>query len=271
MLAQPYLWFLDSKMSKVDYDRQLQEMYHNVKHLIWRQYIGVAVDTRRFSTYVRYQDCFRKFDSSWKDPYDSNWDHYQEVTGKGLYRIEKLGKPHLRMFECQRNQVIDIPFDAIVSSRSTGYPKVAYSADEFLMGFISVLNVLDDLFVLPFTIASSHYDELMSWFHPDNFSKDIFPHIKALIQDAYKAASLLDIQQFPSLKDRYELLIHQMIDHMEKVIPTYCRGMYHNMVESKKEIQLLPQHHPILVEYRRIRKDLRKDYDQLNESDIKTW
>jgi hypothetical protein len=154
---------------------------------------------------------------------------------------------YLRFITSNAKQTIDLPVKAIVSTESAGFPKVAYSVDQYLVGYLGWLDALEEANQGDWESLTKLQSQLFS----ENFTETIYARIKDL-------SRYLLIESHPAneIKMFIQNLQDQMVLEMEQVIPTRCKPPYHHVIESRVEPSLLKRNHPIIAMYLTIRKKI---------------
>lgn len=225
-----FTWFLQPR-TESSYRKHHQDVVASASHLAWRCLIGVVVDKRLYPEANQFPHLFEGFNISFPpSPRQPWWDHYAEVTGKGQWLKREAGEDYLTLIPDDAPTVtLKIPLKAIVSDRATGFPKVAYNVEQFLVGYQSIL----DCFRSTMHNASQRLTFIRTLLHPKNFAEDVYASILTIIKSESITAS--DIDALEAL----------MIMDMRIRIPQQCKGMYHHAFATHIHPQVLKATTPI--------------------------
>jgi hypothetical protein len=233
--GRSFMWFLEPR-SEASYQLHHQDVIDDVPYLAWRCLKGIVVDKRLFPEANQYPQLLKGFTS--KVP---NAEHYAEITGKGqwLKRIDAVDYLTL-VSDDAPNTIIHIPFKAIVSNRSTGYPKVAYNVEQYLIGYRYILKVLTEG-LHDSTVVLSYLEPLM---FSRNFSPVVYDAIKKILDEIKLGKQLTQttVQTLESL----------MVEDMLTSIPQQCKGMYHHALAWHVRSSSYQGTDPIAVNFRKL-------------------
>ncbi len=238
------VWFLEKGLSKADYDQHKQDVEQLVSKSTWRDLYRIYVDFRLWEEGKVYQSLFSPIREGWYGEAQPDWIHFGDIAGKIMYRHFKGSIDYLRFISSDERQSMDIPVKAIVSTSSAGFPKVAYSVDQYLIGYLGWLDAfvaanqgnLKPLQVLQFQLTN------------ENFSEDIYPRVKDLSR--YLLSESHPAQEIDMWIRNLE---RQMIEEMFRVIPTRCKPPYHHVLEWRLDPKILERKHPLVEAYLKIR------------------
>jgi len=235
--GRSFMWFLEER-SEASYRQHHQDEVESAKHLAWRCLKGIVVDKRLFPEANQYPQLFEGFNA--KTP---NAHHYAEITGKVQWLKHIDGVDYLTLVpEDAPAMTILIPLTAIVSVRSTGFPKVAYNVEQYIMGYAYILEVLTK----GWQDVTSVVQALQPLMHPKNFSTAVFDAINK-IMDGLKQGQFITAPTIQAL----EAL---MIDDMLASIPEQCKGMYHHALEWNVSPSVFEQDSLLMQAYLKMRK-----------------
>lgn len=240
-----FTWFLEPR-SEASYQKHHREEIESAKHLAWRCLIGVVVDLRLYPQAKDYPRVLKGFTSSFPEhPPQPWWQYYAEVTGKGQWLIRLDGEDFLTLVCDEEPIELTIPLKAIVSSRSTGFPKVAYNVEQFLIAYFSLLALFTDAEMTQ--EARLHQATTL---HPllvePNFPLPILHMLEPLVR------SLLEGR--PIDPTSVHMLQTMMINDMLTQLERQCKGMYHHALEWTIDESILKVNHPFIHAYLGMRK-----------------
>jgi len=239
-----FTWFLEDR-GEARYRRHLEAVHQEVQHLAWRALIAVVVDKRLYPEAANHKTLFRPMTTSYphNEP-QAWWQHYAEVSGRGQWFIHREGKDYLTL-ACEDEAVtLTIPVKAIVSYRSTGFPKVAYNVEQFLIGYLTPLVLFADATLSKKARQTTVVD------------------LESILLEANYPVPILDLLKNYVNQWRIGMTIHadllhhlqtMMIQDMESQIERQCKGMYHHAIEWDVDPMILKNAHPLVKAYRRIR------------------
>jgi hypothetical protein len=240
-----FTWFLEPR-SDASYQRHHSEEIESAKHLSWRCLIGVVVDKRLFPKANEYPQLFRGFTSSFPaHPPQPWWQHYAEVTGKGQWLIRLNGEDYLTLVCDDEPMTLTIPLKAIVSSRSTGFPKVAYNVERYLLAYLEMLMLFTDA-TMTQEARLLQVTELQSTLLEVNYPLPILAIIQSLVRQ-WIDRNTID-------PTRVQLLQTMMINDMLTQLEIQCKGMYHHAMEWNLDASILKKNHPLIYAYLGMRK-----------------
>jgi hypothetical protein len=153
----------------------------------------------------------------------------------------------LRFIPHGEDVMIDIPIHAIVSSGSSGFPKVAYSVDQYLIGYLGWVDAIQ--------ASIDENPEGLNALEPqlleENFSNAVF----AAIQDMVQGLRLRRVEKDRSgWLDQLNQLIMLMMGEMKEKIPSRCKPPYFHPVELGVPPIILLRSHPLIETYLMLRK-----------------
>jgi hypothetical protein len=240
-----FTWFLEPR-SDASYQKHHSEEIESAKHLSWRCLIGVVVDKRLFPKANEYPQLFRGFTSSFPEhPPQPWWQHYAEVTGKGQWLIRLNGEDYLTLVCDDEPMTLTIPLKAIVSSRSTGFPKVAYNVERYLIAYLTWLTLFTDA-TLTQEARAHQVSELESTLLEVNYPMPILVIIQSLVRQ-WIDRNTID-------PTRVQLLQTMMINDMLTQLEIQCKGMYHHAIEWDLDSSVIKKNHPLIQAYVGMRK-----------------
>ena len=247
MAGRSSIWFLEEGLSKAVYDKHKLDVEQSVRKNTWRAIYRLYVDFRLWEKGKVFQSLFAPIASGWYGQAQPHWVHFGDIAGKTMFLHAIDNQDYLRFITSDTNQTIDIPVKAIVSTESAGFPKVAYSVDQYLVGYLGWLDALEEANQGDWESLT----KLQSQLFAENFTETIYARIKDLsrylLSESHPANEIKMFVQ--SLQD-------QMVLEMEQVIPTRCKPPYHHVIEWHVEPSVLKRNHPIINMYFTIRKKI---------------
>jgi len=135
-----YDWFLEEEEGTHAYTEQYASVQDGLEHCAWKALKGLVVDTRLWvgdETWLRYAKPV--------DIHHPRGQWFVEFTGQLRWVYSHLGRTWFDFVDNDTNVRFPIPLKAIVSDRSTGFPKVAYSSEQYVMGYVLILHWLETL------------------------------------------------------------------------------------------------------------------------------
>jgi len=243
-----FTWFLEDR-GQARYQRHRQDVMHEAKHLAWRALIAVVVDIRDYPNAKDYPPLFSPFHSAYPPaPKSPDWIHYKEVTGKGQWLAKTEQGYTLTLQTRDRGPNLVIPLSAIVSYRSTGFPKVAYNVEQFILGYQSWIDAFS-------TYRQDQQQGMVMLVHlfpyliPENYAPGVYTCMLNMV-NMIKERKLIEFTSIKALET-------SMITDMETRIPQQCKGIYQHALEWQVDPKILNQDSPIIHAYRRLRTQYR--------------
>lgn len=240
-----FTWFLEDR-GEARYRRHLEAVAKEARHLAWRALIAVVVDKRLYPDANHHPTLFHPTTTSYPpakpQPF---WQHYAEVSGRGQWLVHRDGEDYLTL-ACEDEAVtLTIPVKAIVSYRSTGFPKVAYNVEQFLIGYLTPLVLFADT-TLSKKARQTTVGDLESILLEANYPLPILDLLKNYVNQWRLGMTI-----HPDLLHHLQTM---MIQDMETQIERQCKGMYHHAIEWDVDPMILKNAHPLVTAYLRIRK-----------------
>ena len=241
------IWFLEGGLSKALYDKHKLDVEQSVRKNTWRAIYRIYVDFRLWEAGRGLQSLFTPITSGWYGEAQPHWIHFGDISGKTMFLHTIDNIDYLRFISSDNQHSMDIPVKAIVSTGSAGFPKVAYSVDQYLVGYLGWLDAFEEANQgrLGLLVA------LQAQLHQENFSEDIYPRIKDL-------SRYLLSESHPSNEIQHFIqnLQSQMVEEMVQVIPTRCKPPYHHVIEWHIDKHVLTRNHPMIQMYLTMRKKI---------------
>lgn len=237
-------WFLEEGLSKAVYDKHKQDVEEMVRSSTWRAILRLYVDFRFWEEGKAIKNLFSPIEASWYGNAKAHWVHFGDVAGKIMYLHWINNVEHVRFITSDENQAIDIPVKAIVSTSSAGFPKVAYSAEQYLVGYLGWLEAFREA-------NQGHYknlNDLQAQLAPVNFSELIYARVKDLSR--YLLSESHPKEEIQLWIDHLEKL---MIEEMVVSIPSRCKPPYHHVVEWHIDEKVFQKDTPLIHAYLKIR------------------
>lgn len=247
------VWFLEKDLTEEMYQLHKREVEQSLKHSTWRSLMAIIIDTRLWQPWNQdasmLQDVLNQ-----TDPWSSRVPtYYREIRGRiTFYWQDHQGQGYLRIILDKDHQTIfDCPIQAMISYRSTGFPKIAYSPEKYLIGYRIWLDYLKkEECQEPIDLINWTHDiPLTSWLLEVNFSTMVYEGILRLItlkksmMKHHQASWNHEIQQLQTL----------MIQEMNKDIPEHNQSMYIYTIEWFMDARLLQLSHPLMEAYLSLR------------------
>ena len=251
------LWFLDTSLSPHTIRRFYRETQSCGYGLIFRGLIRALVDEmawKKLNPSIQLDDYPYV---STKDEHGKDWFHpYRELCGKGQMMFVEKGKKYIQFLTDKPRAILNIPFSVIRSTYSSGFPKVAYLPDQYLIGLQPILEAFSKA-------LSTGTDINYEWkfFQSANFDTPVFLMLaewKELYQRYQKSMPKDVFNTLAALLDVVTLLAKETM--MIKII-RYPKSPYHGMIEDMFDLSLLKHDHPITVHYKQLR--TRKQISQI--------
>lgn len=247
MAGRWVVWFLEDGLSKYRYRKHKKDVEDGVRKDTWRGMLRLYVDFRLWEEGRKDQDFFTNVDGGWYGEAKPNWIHFWEISGKSMFLHKMDGVEYLRFIPHREDVMIDIPIHAIVSSGSSGFPKVAYSVDQYLIGYLGWVDA--------FHAAIDEFPEGLNALAPqlrvENFSKEVYMAILDLVQGLRLRRGEKDRSGW---LDQLNQLIILMMDEMKDNIPSRCKPPYFHPVELGVQPSILLRSHPLIETYLVLRK-----------------
>lgn len=173
-------------------------------------------------------------------------DRYRVIKGTmlGVKAIENKEKvieirPH------DTTTIIQLPVSAILSSHSTGFPKVAHSPERFLVGYRLLRDACANAF-------QHRHDIRYDWgyFQPETFSEDAM-RVFSIFRSQWERVSLLaDAREMKSIAMTLQRIDHISIADMMGSIAKHYAPPYIQYTELFMDDALLNDHnHPLIKSY----------------------
>jgi hypothetical protein len=243
MSGRSYVWFLEAEQGSRQYQDFYEDVQASLSKTTYRALIGFAIDLRLWPEAMQFQEILSKFDSSWHGNVKPAWDHYRELTGKTLAVYRLHGQDYFEFVVDALNTTIALPLKAIVSDRSTGFPKVAYAIEQYVQGYIGWLDAFD-AFINgnPFPLKA-----LKPQLRSENFSQAIFYKVHTL-----QIACEQDINS-KTIQEQMRDLTFAMARSMLEEVPGRCKPPYHHPIEWSTPKSLLQRDHLLIRTYLTLR------------------
>lgn len=244
-IGRSFTWFLEDR-GEARYRRHRLAVMEEAKHLAWRALIGVVVDVRDYPEAKQFPHLFKGFHTSFPAaPKQAWWSHYLEVMGKGQWLSLTDAGYHLTLQCDEQLEPLVIPLKAIVSDRSTGFPKVAYNVEQFILGYQTWLEAFRSYVVEP-RHGQALIHRLHAYLIPENYPLPIYEHLLGLVQ--------LVKTNIAIASSSIDALENNMIEDMEIRIPQQCKGMYHHALEWFIQPDLLKPTNRLIQAYFALRR-----------------
>jgi len=238
------IWFLEAGMSDAVYAQHKQDVEQEVRRNTWRAIYRVYVDFRLWEEGKLFQNLFSPIESGWYGKIEPHWVHFGDVAGKIMFLHLKNGVEYLRFITSDENQAMDIPVKAIVSTSSAGFPKVAYSAEQYLVGYLGWIEAFQEANQGNFSNLHALQFQLSSV----NFSELVYARVKDLSR--YLLSESHPKAEIQLWIDHLETL---MIEEMVSTIPGRCKPPYHHVVEWHIDERVFQKNTPLIQAYLKIR------------------
>ena len=247
MAGRWVVWFLEDGLSKYMYRKHKKDVEDVVRKDTWRGMLRLYVDFRLWEEGRKHEDFFTNVDGGWYGEAKPDWVHFWEISGKSMFLHKVNGVECLRFIPHGEDVMIDIPIHAIVSSGSSGFPKVAYSVDQYLIGYVGWVDAIQ--------ASIDENPEGLNALEPqllvENFSNDVY----AAIQDMVQGLRLRRVEKDRSgWLDQLNQLIMLMMGEMKEKIPSRCKPPYFHPVELGVPPSILLRSHPLIETYLMLRK-----------------
>jgi hypothetical protein len=243
-----FTWFLEDR-GQARYQRHRQDVMQEAKHLAWRALIAIVVDIRDYPEAKDYPTLFSPFHSAYPPAQKrADWIYYQEVSGKGQWLAKTEQGYTLTLQTRDRGPNLVIPLGAIVSYRSTGFPKVAYNVEQFILGYQSWIDALIT-YNQDQQQGKAMIDHLIPYLIPENYASDIYTCLLNMV-NIIKENKSIDSGIIKALET-------SMIIDMKARIPQQCKGIYQHALEWQVDSKILNQDSLIIHAYRSLREQYR--------------
>jgi hypothetical protein len=240
------VWFLEKSLSEATRKGHLKDVQSSIRDSTWRCLYTIAVDFRLWEEGRQHPSLFKSFQGGWYGTIQPDWHHYGEMSGKTSFLYEDQGIAYLRFFEHSTKTMLDIPIHAIVSSCSSGFPKVAYSVDQYIEGYVGWLDALEAWQLGQREPILSLKPQLLK----ENFSPIVFEKVVSIYQSF--------IQNPPhegmTLANEIQNLLGLIMEEMTILFPQRCKPPYFHMIEWDVDAIHLERKHPLIEHYLQLRK-----------------
>ncbi len=247
MAGRWVVWFLEDGLSKYMYRKHKKDVEDGVRKDTWRGMLRLYVDFRLWEEGRKHEDFFTNVDGGWYGEAKPDWIHFWEISGKSMFLHKVDGVESLRFIPHGEDVMLDIPIHAIVSSGSSGFPKVAYSVDQYLIGYLGWIDGIH--------AAIDENPEGLNTLEPqllvENFSKEVYTAIQDMVQGLRQRR--LEKNRSGWL-NQLNTLIMLMMDEMKEKIPSRCNPPYFHPVELGVPSSILLRSHPIIETYLLLRR-----------------
>lgn len=249
MSGRWYTWFLEKGLTKDQEAAFYRDVQDHVAGEAWHALRGLAINTQLWDEADQYLSLSRSFGTT-HDPFQGERvekPHIREWTGKVQELHWKQNQVHFRvqLDDGEFPVWVDIPLEAIVSTRSTGFPKVAYNPEQmvyFELKWILSLQkeagkTIDpelEAFLGTWTVEERH-----ARLFPTNFRPKTWPFAETSFNaDASKDQAWID------------QWIEAIIAQMNEDIPSRCKPPYHHVIEWDFDDRILNFDHPVIQAYK---------------------
>jgi len=247
MSGRYYVWFLDKSLSEATRKEHLKDVQTRIHESTWRALYTIAVDFRLWDEAKQYHSLFQSFPGGWYGQIEPNWHHYGEISGKTTFLHVNQGKAYLRFFVHGTKTMLDIPIHAIVSSCSAGFPKVAYSADQYIEGYLGWLDAFES-----FQLGRHEpLLELQPQLLKENFSPVVFEKVLTINQAFIHQPT---VERMTLGKD-IQALLGMMMEEMTILFPQRCKPPYFHVIEWDVDAKQLERKHVLVSHYLQLRKN----------------
>ena len=245
MTGRWVVWFLEEGLTRSRYLKHKQDVEESVRKDTWRGMMRLYVDVRLWEEGKKHQSWFTSVDGGWYGTAKPHWIHYWEISGQSMFLHKIRDVEYLRFIPHGEDVALDIPINAVVSTGSSGFPKVAYSADQYLIGYLGWLDAFHE------AVAGnlSPLQLLQGQQLPENFSKIVFEQITVLSTYQFNKTDLA--KEVNLLIQRLQ---QSMIQEMLEIVPTRCKPPYHHVVELNNVSTILRRKHPLVETYLSLRR-----------------
>lgn len=257
MSERYYVWFLEAGIAKEAYAEQLADVEALMLRNAWRAIYTVAVDFRQWDEGHLYWKYFKTFESGWYGTKQPEWDYFAEINGKINQIVERKGVKWIRFqYGAKPTNIIEIPIKAVVSSCSCGFPKVAYSAEQYLVGYMQWLSAFE-FFISEHGSQSAvnHLTNLKPEFLSENFPAGIWNQMELLMVDLENSVHHpWTDATIARLTASVESLRSMMIDGMRKDFASRNKPPYHHIIEWQIDQTILRSQDPLILAYMELRR-----------------
>ena len=247
-----YDWFFEEEGTPA-YKQQYAFVQQGLESFAWKALRGLVVDTRLWvgdHTWLRFAK-----------PVDSHHvrgQFFVEFTGQLRWVYDDKGTRWFDFVDNDTHTRFPFPLTAIVSYRSTGFPKVAYSSEQYLIGYITILNwleVLIDPTVHVFYPAERRLPIFKEGFHlstirPHNMHRDVYAIYASLVQEIQQGR----MNDGDTMRPWYDKLYTVMVETMKADMVEHNKPPYHHTIEWHMDERILHYNHPFVKEYLALRK-----------------
>jgi hypothetical protein len=247
-----YDWFLDEEEGTHAYTEQYASVQDGLEHCAWKALKGLVVDTRLWvgdETWLRYAKPV--------DIHHPRGQWFVEFTGQLRWVYHDQGLNWFDFVDNDTHTSFPFPLKAIVSYRSTGFPKVAYSSEKYVIGYVSILHWLDLimgqrawLIDLPPPPNRANHEHFYFNILPENLHQDVYTSYQKLIE-FMKCAKVVNGVE---LHIYYDDLYRSMVRSMNEEMIEHNKPPYHHTIEWHLDARYLQNVHPFLEHYRALRK-----------------
>lgn len=248
-----YDWFLEEKEGSGVYQHHYQDVQSSLGSFAWKALKGLVVDTQRWTT-----------DKAWLDlasPVDKNHPkghRYVEFMGQIRWVYTIKGDLWCDYVDSDTNKTFPFPLTSVVSYRSTGFPKVAYSSEQYLIGYLTILNWLEQLMDrkrLVYYTRDKGINIHKDGFHlamllPQNMHRDVYTIYKDLMDELRCG---IKINHFSKIRPWYDKLLEAMVRTMQDDMVEHNKPPYHHTIEWHLDERVLAYDHPLVQAYLALR------------------
>jgi hypothetical protein len=249
-------WFLEEGLTKEDYRKHKHDVERSLQLSTWRSLMAIIIDTRLWPGINDHPMLHERVMRD-TEPWNNHTPiHFREIRGRItiLWRDDQ-GRLYLRIIlDHDHQSILDCPIEAMISDRSTGFPKVAYNPEQYLLGYRMWLDYLT-------STKDALHDEvnawangitLTQWFIKENFSMNVYEQIRSLLalKQSFDNPSKVFHEVWHKEIKRLETT---MVQEMLQDIPNHNQSMYIHTIEWFMNPRLLQGHHPLTEAYLRLR------------------
>lgn len=243
-MMRGYVWFLEEKQGSKVYQAFYDDVQQGLSKMTYRALVGLAIDVRLWEEAHLYKDYLKAFDESWHGGGKVQQDFYFEITGKTLAVYAHHGQEYFEFAIDDHEKIIALPLRAIISYRSTGFPKVAYAIDQYVEGYIAWLDAFADWLDgnrQPLSL-------LMAKLRSENLSNYVYQQVLDIVT-IFKQGN----EDKESLNKRLKGLSLLMARSMIEEVPGRCKPPYHHPLEWGTPKALLQRDHLLVRTYLTLR------------------
>jgi hypothetical protein len=244
MAGRGYLWFLEEQEGSHAYQRFYDDVQSSLAKTAYRALVGFVIDMRLWPEAKEVCHGLKPFDASWQANPQPHWQHYREITGKALAVYSNQGQDYFQWVIDGDQHTIALPLKAIVSERSTGFPKVAYAIEQYVQGYVQWL----DAFASWIEGDRQALIQLMPQLRVENFSAHIYQEVKNLVTLCQESNDTK-----ASLNKHLKTLTLTMARSMIEEVPGRCKPPYHYPLEWGTPSALLRRDHVLVRTYRTLK------------------